>query len=532
VTIFNLTGLVSSVRTLLATEFVKKWRAIDNLLTIGYARNHRSWRISRQLRSLRKATAHVTGFHGLLSGKKGSFFNADTPVSDDVIDMNNRRKRKRKRQSRSLGLTDVERRRREAGRLQRVNEIDRQMIETQVELLKLASEKDVLQGRPNPLWNYTMHEIQLDVNTEHTDDEKRHRIEASRTFDFPASDLVEEYLDFLLASGRLQKLNHTDLWRTSDDLDASFDDDDDDLTLLRLDEGDVRQRNRVGRSSGDSGSWFLRHGLGEKVGEAAEKAAYRSVCTSIMSVLARGLSSMHGVSVFSHADIRLFMEQAPDLPQFSTSFIPGSSFGSNYAESAIHEAIQRGSRKHRRNRLRKYQIGEKAFIQREAVVETMLSHCQLSAPLLKLFPLAWQRAMLSNIISLITAVVQDFCDGVQFQILGHRLSLLFTPITEEDMMRHLRFSGSQFGRFRASAEVIEGAIQATAADLSENLKFLDKWHERALGSGILRAQIANLIARLVLNLVDDVLSGAQLDLWASQAGGPRLYACIEPRVLP
>lgn len=65
-------------------------------------------------------------------------------------------------------------------------------------------------------------------------------------------------------------------------------------------------------------------------------------------------------------------------------------------------------------------------------------------------------------------------------------------------------------------------MQATADDVSENLKFLDRWHERALGSGMLRAQIANLIARLVLTLVGDVLSGAQMDLWAAQAGGPRM----------
>jgi hypothetical protein len=37
-------------------------------------------------------------------------------------------------------------------------------------------------------------------------------------------------------------------------------------------------------------------------------------------------------------------------------------------------------------------VPEEAFIQRDAVVETLFSHCQISAPLLKLFPLAWQRA--------------------------------------------------------------------------------------------------------------------------------------------
>jgi hypothetical protein len=251
-----------------------------------------------------------------------------------------------------------------------------------------------------------------------------------------------------------------------------------------------------------------------------------------LSALARGLSSLHGLNVMGHSDIRLYMEQAPDLPPLSAGFIPGSSFDSNYAQMAIHDAIRRGSRKSRkRAKSRRLQKGDGGFIQRDAVVETMLSHCQMSAPLLKLFPLAWQRAMLSNIVVLATAVMADFCEGVQFQILGHRLSFVFTPVTEDDMIRSMRFSGPQPGRRRISPADFEAAVQATADDLSETLKFLDRWHERALGSGILRAQIANLIARLVLNLVDDILGGAQLDLWAAHAGGPRLLAGLEPRIV-
>ena len=33
----------------------------------------------------------------------------------------------------------------------------------------------------------------------------------------------------------------------------------------------------------------------------------------------------------------------------------------------------------------------------------------------------------------------------------------------------------------------------------------------------------------MLTLVDEVLSGARLDLWSSQANGPRLYAALEYR---
>ena len=73
---------------------------------------------------------------------------------------------------------------------------------------------------------------------------------------------------------------------------------------------------------------------------------------------------------------------------------------------------------------------------------------------------------------------------------------------------------------------------ATAQDMSESLAFLDgwlEWVERRVGGGVLRSQIGNLIARVVLTLIDEVLSGARLDLWSSQANGPRLYAALEYR---
>ena len=80
---------------------------------------------------------------------------------------------------------------------------------------------------------------------------------------------------------------------------------------------------------------------------------------------------------------------------------------------------------------------------------------------------------------------------------------------------------------RSNPESFEAAVQATAADVGRNLKFLDRWHERALGSDTLRSQIATLIARLVLTLVDDILQGAKISLWTASAGGPRLTAGLE-----
>jgi hypothetical protein len=232
------------------------------------------------------------------------------------------------------------------------------------------------------------------------------------------------------------------------------------------------------------------------------------------------------------SDIRLSVEQAPNLPPLLTGFL-GSGRTSNYAKQAIEEAMYRGARRYKKRRNRKQRrgaSGEQSFMQRDAVVETLLSHCQISAPLLKLFPLAWQRALLGNVIMLVTAVIADFFEGLEFQILGHRLSFNFSPLTEEDVLRGMTFQ--TLNRQRAKPEEFEAAVQATADELSLQLKFLDRWHERALGSGMLRSQIANLIARLVLTLIDDVLGGARMDLWTAQAGGPRLVAGLEFRTTP
>jgi hypothetical protein len=226
-----------------------------------------------------------------------------------------------------------------------------------------------------------------------------------------------------------------------------------------------------------------------------------------------------------HSDIRLVLEQAPDLPPVGEGVIPGSS--SNYAQETLKSVMRHKTRKNKKRS--KFRPSEDYFVQRDAVTEMLLSHVQISAPLLKLFPLAWQRAFLGNIITLATAVMSDFCEGIQFQILGHQLTLAFKPITEEDMIQYFGLAGGGFNHRRAKPEEFEAAVRATAEDLGEELKFLDRWHERALGGGVLRTQIANLIARIVLTLTDEVLSGARMDLWSAHAGGPRMLAGLEYR---
>jgi hypothetical protein len=526
------------------------------MITLGYADSHPAWRVSRQLRSVRKATARVTGLHGALSGK-GRTQNQTLQSMDDaqmgivrrrLAAIHRARKNVELLSTAAANKKNTKRRRfwfrkrvvdeteysfvlqknkneelEERLRRERVQEIDRNIVEAQLRLRELACEKDVLQRRPNPLWNYT-----TDSSKSQNAGPESNSIGASRLFNFPPKDLVEDYLDVLFLSGRLVKLNHTDLWKNGG-MDTDDDDyDDDELALFS--DGDADSNRKRRNSNGKSGNWLLRHGIGEKIGESAETAAYKAVCRGMMGVLAKSLSAIHGVNILTYSDIRLFMEQAPDLPPLAAGIIPGSGVNTDYAHDALHDAMRRGAKKNKKKQ--RYRTTDDAFIQRDAVVETLLSHCQISAPLLKHFPLAWQRAMLGNLITLITSVISDFFEGLQFQILGHQLSFSFKPITEDDMIRHIGMVGDGFNRQKARPEEFEAAVRATAEDMSENLKFLDRWHERALGSGMLRMQIATLIARLVLTLIDDVLGGARMDLWAAHAGGPRVVAGLEYRTTP
>jgi hypothetical protein len=333
-------------------------------------------------------------------------------------------------------------------------------------------------------------------------------------------------------------MNHTDLWR--EDLDG-IDDEDEVIGSEILKSSKNGKRLNENKSFGNEkrgngamgGSWLLRQtigtgvSLGEKIGEAIETAAYKGVCNAIMAILARSISALHGVNVMKHADIRIFVESAPDLPSVSKSVLSNE----DYAREAINKAVRKSSKKKKNRKHKVYVYGscDETFLQRDAVVETLISHCQISAPLLKLFPLAWQRALLGNIITLIAAIVSDFADGVQFQILGHQLSFAFQPITEADMIKHIGLEGLRFNHRRSKPEDFEAAVRATAEDISINLSFLDRWHERVLGGDLLRSQIGNLIARLVLTLVDEVLHSARMDLWCNQANGPRIVAGLEYR---
>jgi hypothetical protein len=63
-------------------------------------------------------------------------------------------------------------------------------------------------------------------------------------------------------------------------------------------------------------------------------------------------------------------------------------------------------------------------------------------------------------------------------------------------------------------------VRSIADDVSNELKFLDRWHEQALESGVLRAQIVNMIACIVLTLITGRDIKRRQDGFL--AGGPRI----------
>ena len=515
-------NITNATLTMKRPDFVSTgfWEPIDRFFSLGLAQNHPSLRVSSKLRPVRKAVARMTGWHGALSGKPHEFdktaqrhrqqqfhrmrsrLNAtkETNVLEKAANEAKQTRRsfwgsRRKTQSTSSSsdsaLTKAEQERvEEEIRRQQVEAIDRRIQEAQQLLGQLACEKDVLQRRHNPFWNYTTSSKTM-----------------TREFVFPPDDLVDEYLEMLFASGRLVKLNHTDLWRNN------FEDDDDEDELSEPSDSKRPQ-------SGEAGSWFLRNGLGEKIGASTETAAYKAVGKGIMGGLARALAGLHGINVMGYSDIRLNTEQTPALPPSAGLIAGGGS--RNYAQHAIQDAIRRGSRKRPRS---------SDFLQKAAVVETLTSQAQIAMPLLRMFPMSWQRALLGNILVLVTAAMSDFCEGIELQLLGHKLCLSFTPITEEDMMRNMVRDSVQ-KRPTVNTEQFEAAVLATANDIAKSLNFLDRWHHKALGAGNLKLQIATLISRLVLTLVNDVLNASQMNLWTEQAGGPTLLPGFEFRTSP
>jgi len=459
----------------------------------------------------------------------------------------------------------------------RVMEIDHEIVREQTRIRDLQVEKDALQRRPNPLFDYTATANitaasfsgdqsigEGDGRNDNNDDETEAaevKLVHKMTFNFPEKKFVKEYIKQKISSGQFVMLNHTTLWRSNghqsleeDGIDDSIGNNDllntpstaDIRNLYHRSGGSFKRKKQSnnGNSGGNGGmgSWFLRGGYGEKIGKFVENAAYEGVTNQVMSTLARFMSSLHGINILEHSDIRLYMDLSPDLP--SDRF---NNNNNQATEEAMQAMLKRGSmRNHNKKKKKK---GEKqssssrqktsssfysdredaSFLQRDAIVETFISHCQISAPLLKKFPIAWQRALFSNIVSLVCFIVADFAAGIRVQLLGHMLTFTFRPLTEEDVIFALDPNRPLFNNKAKDSAEFEAAVRATAADVSNNLTFLDKWHERFLGGKVVRDQVGNIIARTSLSIVDEVLCGLQIDLWSRQVGGPRILAAMEHR---
>ena len=583
----------------------QQWVGVDFVSSFGLSSIRDDLKISKVLRPVRKAAAQATGLHGFLSGKPmlprdpigdqqskrqptvisidEELGIHDSTASEAIVTARELAKPLTRRQQRRIERRATNQNRRagrwglrrginpkvdpeyivipvrvlnespdavERRRRKRVEEIDSLLKRGSARLMELQCEKDDLQQAPNPLFNYTK---QYDESANKTFGDVR----TTREFNFPPQVLVEDYIDELVSSGRLICLNHTDLWQNQPDDDLDDDEIGDDLFTPSADARKLYQnvdqpdrkhpKSATHLQNSGGGSWLLRTGfgnggsLGEKLGETIETQAYKAVTASVMMVLARILSALHGINVMNHSDIRLYVEDDPDLPPIDKKF--GSMGRENYAQQAIKTVIEKGAKKKRKHgskssthsssRHHGHELSDAAFIQRDAVVETLISHCQISAPLLKLFPLDWQRAIVGNIITLVTAIISDFADGIQLQILGHSLSFSFKPITEADLFQHLGSGGFRQNHRRSKPDEFEYAVWATAHDINQSLTFLGDgwlgWFEKRVGGGIVISQLSNLIARVVLTLIDEVLSGARLDLWSSQANGPRLYAAMEYR---
>ena len=124
---------------------------------------------------------------------------------------------------------------------------------------------------------------------------------------------------------------------------------------------------------------------------------------------------------------------------------------------------------------------------RDAVVETLISYCQISA--LKLFPLGWQRAIVGNILTLVTAVIFDFADGIQ---------LSRTVRKNFDNSDPMNLSMPCGLLLKISANTDTGLLGDGWLG----------WLEKKIGGGILISQLSDLIERVVLTLIDKVWSGA------------------------
>lgn len=467
---------------------------------------------------------------------------------------------------------------------ERIRQINMLIENNQLIIQQLQIEKDYLSNNFNPLYNYTSTTTKnntdnYDSNSNSNSNINNTKQQQEREFYFPSDEMVEDYINNLMNQGRISKMNHTSLWRESNGHN------DDDITTASTTNAAAAERyNNESSTTNTNGnaavtSWILRQTIigsgrnrvtiGEKISDIVEISTYKAICSSLMSILARSLASVHGLNIMTHADICLHVIQQSSRNDNNkrnnnnniTQEVQGGDDNDNdnninqennednTIEKDDKEIIQKSRTKKKKKKKKKRIKNNQNKQQIMLFVETFLSHVQLAAPIVKLFPIVWQRSFIHNLLLLVIGIIEDFTKGIRLYILGYELRLVFQPISsnnDDNDIENSEYTSFLLNHFFSSSSItttqdqddsipflstkdsinnnnniifskedFETIVQRIGIDLSKQLQFLDKWHERVLGGQILRDQIGMVISRIVLLIIEDILRSLDIDLWTS-----------------
>lgn len=124
------------------------------------------------------------------------------------------------------------------------------------------------------------------------------------------------------------------------------------------------------------GSWILRQTLGrdrsigEKLGETIETVVYRVVAKSVMKGICSAVGGLHGISLMNTGDIRVYAVPSPNIK------LPGGSSPNDaamYAQQLMRAAIEKSNAAKNGGQ----HASNPHFIQKQAITEELLSHCQV-----------------------------------------------------------------------------------------------------------------------------------------------------------
>lgn len=228
---------------------IYQWIGIDLIASIGLSSIYDGYKLSRALRPVRKAVAKATGLHGFISRKKYVLLDPECIILETTLTVTSideelgihdvkaieaeilarkfasRKMRRRAQQERKrtnnprsgrrwgfrrrqqilspasenphpseivvVPVIDASPDALDQSRLKRVEEIDRLLYRGSERLLELQCERDDLLCAPNPLFNYTKKAYESAINTTFG------VVRTTRQYNFPPSELVDEYSKFL-----------------------------------------------------------------------------------------------------------------------------------------------------------------------------------------------------------------------------------------------------------------------------------------------------------------------------------------------